>query len=156
MEIKCDDCKFNASCKTKISYGNVVTCGKFESKSSENNQKTPSLPSTKKTTFSMKNGNKQYKNYFNIFNKNKSRSVINAEKKARIAEIKVLGEKLLQDAKETYGIDNHQKNDENWEKRKILKDIEIGRGGPDIAGLKKMCGEHDSKIIADAKKKLLR
>jgi hypothetical protein len=41
------------------------------------------------------------------------------------------------------------------EKRRILKDIEKGRGGPDIAGLKRMQGTLiDSKLVTKAKERL--
>lgn len=42
------------------------------------------------------------------------------------------------------------------EKKRIIDDIEKGRGEPDIAGLKKMYGEEDSQLIKDAKKELMK
>lgn len=42
------------------------------------------------------------------------------------------------------------------EKRRILRDIEKGRGGPDIAGMKKMHGTPiESKLAKKAKERLL-
>jgi len=156
MVINCDDCKLNASCGTKTSHSTIVSCGKFTLKSSKVNQTKSSSSLTKTTTCSKKMDKKSTKYYSPKSNKNKVRSVNSTDKKARMENIIELGKKVFQKQKETDGIDNHQKNNDNWEKRKILKDIEIGRGGPDIAGLKKMHGEKDSKIIADAKKRLLR
>ena len=43
-----------------------------------------------------------------------------------------------------------------WEKHRILNDIERGRGGPDISGLKTMYRGYSSKLVEDAKRKLCR
>ncbi|MBU2617343.1 MAG: hypothetical protein KKI07_01520 [Euryarchaeota archaeon] len=41
-------------------------------------------------------------------------------------------------------------------KKRILDDIEKGRRGPDIAGLRKMFSEEDSQLIKDAKRILMK
>ncbi len=51
-------------------------------------------------------------------------------------------------------ISKEEKDKEN-EKRRILKDIEKGRGGPDIAGQKRMYEPFESELAKKAKERLV-
>jgi len=81
--------------------------------------------------------------------RNKSRSVIETK------QIKHAKQFQLKNPHPDKRIQEREKERE-LEKRRILKDIEKGRGGPDIAGLKRMHGTvFESKLAKKAKERLV-
>lgn len=126
-------------CKIKIEYKYITSCGKFcdlEKKVTHHNiSQNPTVNNKKiscNTNSNVAPGHSE--------NKKTRENCIEATKEKNI----VINSKDLQN-------ENYE-----WKKRRISKDIERGRGGPDISGLKTMYGGYSSKLVEDAKRKLCR
>ncbi len=135
----CKNCMHSEFCKIKIEYKYITSCGKFcdlEKKVTHHNISQNSTVKNKKiscnTNSNVAPGQSE--------NKKIRENCIEATKEENI----VINSKDLQN-------ENYE-----WEKRRISKDIERGRGGPDISGLKTMYGGYSSKLVEDAKRKLCR
>ena len=126
-------------CKIKIEYKCITSCGKF-------------CDSEKKV--------KHHNISQNATAKNKKISCnTNSNVAPRQSENKKTRENCIEATKEENIVINSkdlQNENYEWEKRRILKDIEKGRGGPDISGLKTMYRGYSSKLVEDAKTKLCR
>ncbi len=108
--VKCEECKLNLSCKTKIGVI-IKSCGRF-------------------SPLRLNTENEQCK----------------SSKNPSPEKYKVISTHVPFDKEER---ENEKK------KRKIIHDIETGRGGPDIAGLKRMHGfGYRSSLAENAKRKL--
>jgi hypothetical protein len=126
-------------CKIKIEYKYITSCGKFcdlEKKVTHHNISQNSTVKNKKI-YCNTNSNVAPRQ-----SENKYKKILENCIEATNEEIIVINSKDLQN-------ENYE-----WEKRRISKDIERGRGGPDVSGFKTMYGGYSSELVEDAKRKL--
>jgi len=143
--VNCIDCKFNSSCKMKTAI--IKNCGKFRHKESQ----TTTNSTLKNTSY------RYYKKKHHINKSHLNSKISDSEQKKRKNNLHKIAEKCMKNDPKKYNEhDYSQKNEIDLNKKRIMKDMEKGRGGPDVVGQKRMYGIEDSKIIRDAKKKLMK